>query len=274
MRGERNNWKIEAALVFAAAVALAPIALLTLTAFKSENEVLALESLIPREWTLENFRRVLDTPEEVPIGRWFFNSLLIASATTALVLAVSSLAAYVLVRLRPPGSRLIFSIIVGTMMVPGQILLVPLYQILDQLHWIDTPMALVFPGAAGAFGTFMLAQFFRGIPVELEEAAVLDGCGRFGVFRHVVLPLGAPAFATLAIFTFIGSWNNFIAPLVFLDSLRNYTLPVGIALFQSSYAAEYGVTFAASFLSTLPVLAAFLLFQRHIVQSVALTGLK
>lgn len=270
----RNPLWPEALLVFSGLAALAPLVLLVLTAFKPEPEVLNFEAVLPREWTWANFTRILGTPEEVPVGRWFFNSLFISGATTLVVLAVSSLAAYAITRLRPPGSNALFWLLVATMMIPGQVLLVPLYLILNQLRWIDTPMALIFPGAAGAFGTFLLSQFFRGIPRELEEAAVIDGCGRLAIFFNIILPLGRPALATLAIFTFIGAWNDFMGPLVLMDSIRNYTLPVGIALFQSSYASEYGLTFAASVLSTLPVLVVFLLFQRHIIQSVASSGIK
>lgn len=257
-----------------ALVSVAPLALMVLTAFKSEGEVLALDRILPRAWTLDNFRRILGTPEEIPIARWFGNSLFISTATTLLVVTVSSLAAYGLVRLRPRGSAFVLAAVICTMMVPAQILLVPVYQILNFLGLIDTPAALIFPAGAGAFGVFLLCQFFRDLPVELEEAACLDGCGRWGIFWHVVLPTARPALATLAIFTFVGSWNNFMAPLVFLDSLREYTLPVGIALFQSSYAVEFGLTFAASVLSTVPVLIAFLVFQRHIIRSVALSGMK
>ncbi|HZP82179.1 MAG TPA: carbohydrate ABC transporter permease, partial [Chthonomonadaceae bacterium] len=159
-------------------------------------------------------------------------------------------------------------------MVPGQILLVPVYLILNRLGWLDTPFALIVPAGAGAFGVFLLHQFFLGIPKDLEEAAALDGCSRFGIFRHIVLPLSRPALATLGIFTFVGAWNDFLGPLVFLDSVDKYTLPVGIALFQTSYSAEYGLTLAASVLCTAPVLLVFLLFQRQIIQGIALTGLK
>src|SRR4029079_11058574 len=134
--------------------------------------------------------------------------------------------------------------------------------------------ALIVPAGGGAFGFFMLHQFFLGIPAELEEAAALDGCSRMGIFRNVILPLSRPALATLAIFTFVGSWNDFLGPLVFLDSVEKYTLPVGVALFQTSYYAEYGLTLSAAVLCTLPVVIAFLLFQRNIIQSIALTGLK
>ncbi len=275
MKHESKNplWP-EVFLILSGLAAVAPLVLLAVTAFKPETEVLNFQAVLPRHWTWANFVRILGTPEEVPVARWFFNSVFIASATTLVVLTVSSLAAYALVRLRPPGSGVVLGVLVATMMIPGQVLLVPLYLILNQIGWIDTPMALIFPGAAGAFGTFMLSQFFRGIPRELEEAAVIDGCGRFSIFMHIILPLARPALATLAIFTFIGTWNDFSGPLVLLDSISHYTLPVGIALFQSSYASEYGLTFAASVLSTIPVLVVFLIFQRNIIQSVAFTGIK
>ena len=185
-----------------------------------------------------------------------------------------TLAAYGLARLNLPGKKWVFAIIVATLMVPGQILLVPVYLILNRLGWLDSPLALIIPAGAGAFGVFLLHQFFLGIPRELEEAAALDGCSRLGIYWRVVLPLSRPVLATLGIFTFVGSWNDFLGPLVFLDSVDKYTLPVGIALFQTSYYTEYGLTLAASVLCTLPVLIVFLIFQRQIIQGVALTGLK
>jgi len=159
-------------------------------------------------------------------------------------------------------------------MVPGQLLLVPVYLILNKLGWLDTPLALIIPAGGGAFGFFMLHQFFLGIPRDLEEAATIDGCSAWGIFWHIILPLSRGPLATLTIFTFVGSWNDFLGPLVFLDSVDKYTLPVGVALFQTSYYAEYGLTLAAAVLCTLPVILAFLIFQRNIIQSIALTGLK
>ena len=158
--------------------------------------------------------------------------------------------------------------------VRWQILLVPVYLLLHKLGWLDTPLALIVPAGAGAFGFFLLHQFFLGIPKDLEEAAALDGCSRWGTFRNVVLPLSKPALATLGIFTFVGSWNDFLGPLVFLDSVDKYTLPVGIALFQTSYSSEYALTLSASVLCTLPVIVVFLLFQKHIIEGIALSGLK
>jgi len=274
-RSARNtSWLITAIMALGAIVFVLPIALIVITAFKPDAEIVNFRGVLPHAGTLQNFRDILGSPEEIPIAHWFGNSLLISTLVTLLVLTVDSLAAYGLARLNLPGKRWVFGLIVATLMVPGQILLVPVYLILNRLGWLDTPLALIVPAGAGAFGVFLLHQFFLNIPRDLEEAAALDGCSRLGIYFHVALPLSIPALATLGIFTFIGSWNDFLGPLVFLDSVDKYTLPVGIALFQTSYYAEYGLTLAASVLCTLPVLIAFLLFQKHIIQGIALTGLK
>jgi multiple sugar transport system permease protein len=258
----------------AAALFVLPVVLIFLTAFKPESEIIHFRSLLPEAWTLANFRHIFTNTEEVPMFRWLFNSLFVSTCVTVLVLAVDSMAAYALSRLDLPGGRLVFALIIGTLMVPGQILLVPVYLILNKLGWLDTPLALIVPAGAGAFGVFLLTQFFRTIPKELEEAAALDGCSRWGVYWHVMLPLSRPALATLAILTFCGSWNDFLAPLVFLDSSEKLTLPVGVALFQSSYASEYALTLAASVVCTAPVLLIFLLFSKQIIRGISTAGLK
>lgn len=254
--------------------ALLPVAAIFLTAFKKETEIVHFAGLLPREWTMENFRAIFENSEEIPILRWLFNSVLVSSSATLLVLLVDSLAAYCFARLRPPGGRLVLGAIVATLMVPGQVLLVPMYLILDGLGWIDTPLALIVPASAGAFGVFLLNQFFLGIPRELEEAVAIDGCSRLGAWWHVVLPVSRPALAALGILTFVGVWNDFLGPLVFIDSATQYTLPVGIALFQSSYRVQYGLTLAASVVCTLPVIVLFVLLQRHIIEGVSFAGLK
>ncbi len=261
-------------VILGAILFLLPIALIFITAFKPDSEIIHFESLIPNRWTLDNFREIFGTSEEIPIFRWLFNSLFISSSVTFLVLFVDSMAAYALARLDLPGKKITFALIIATMMIPGQILLVPVYLILNWLGWIDTPFALIVPAGAGAFGVFLLRQFFKAIPKELEEAAIIDGCSKWRIYWHIILPLSKPALATLGIFTFMGSWNDFMGPLVFLDSLDKYTLPVGVALFQTRYYAEYGITLAACVICTLPVLIVFVLFQKHIIKGIALTGLK
>ena len=186
-----------------------PVVLMLITAFKPDAEIIHFRGILPQHPTTQNFRDILFNPEEIPVARWFANSVFISSSVTLLVLTVDSLAAYGLARLELPGKKWLFPFIVATLMVPGQILLVPVYLILNQLGWLDTPLALIVPAGAGAFGVFLLHQFFLSIPKNLEEAATLDGCTRFGIYWRVVLPLSKPALATLGIFCFIGSWNDF-----------------------------------------------------------------
>ena len=265
---------LEGLLLLGALLFLAPVLLMALTSFKPDSEIIRFTGVLPHQWTLDNYREILGSPEEIPLLRWFFNSVFISSSITLLVLTVDALAAYGLARLNLPGKKPFMILILAMLMVPGQIMLVPMYLILNQLGWLDSPLSLIVPAGAGVFGVFLLHQFFVGIPKDLEEAAILEGCNRFQVFWHVILPLSKPALATLGIFTFMGAWNDFVGPLVFLDSVEKYTMPVGIALFQTSYYAEYGITLAAAMLCTLPTLIAFLLFQRQIVEGISMSGLK
>lgn len=272
--GSSKRYAIEAVVIVVSVLFLAPVVLIYLTSFKPDSEIIQFQGLIPHHPTLQNFRHILGAPEEIPIFRWLFNSFFISTCATVLVLAVTSLAAYALARLHLPGGKLLFGVIIATLMVPGQILLVPNYLILTALGWVDTPLALIVPAGAGAFGVFLLHQFFKAVPKELEEAAELDGCSRFQTFWHIMLPQAKPALATLGLLTFVGSWNDFLGPLVFLDSTNQFTLPVGVALFQGSYTIEYGLTLAACVVCTTPILIIFFLFQEHIVQAVSMGGMK
>lgn len=269
-----RRWLIEAVLLFMAFLYLMPIVLIFLTSFKPDAEILRFQGLFPRVWTLENYQEIWANSAEIPILRWLWNSFFISTCVTILVLTVTSLCAFALCRLNLPGRKSVITMIVATMMVPGQILLIPVYLILNALGWLDSPRALIIPAGAGAFGVFLLYQFFKHIPKDLEDAAAIDGCSAFGIYWHVALPLSRAALAALAIFTFTGSWNDFLGPLIFLESLDRYTLPVGIALFQSSYASDYNLLFTACVVCTVPVLIAFLIFQKHIMRGVALSGLK
>lgn len=262
------------AMSLIAVIFLSPVVLMFLTSFKPESEVLNPTSAFPRHWTLANYAQVLNWSEEAPFGRWLLNSVFISTSVTLLVIVFSSMAAYGITRLRLPGGGVFLGIVVASMMIPAQLFLVPVYLMLSRLHWLDTPAALIVPATAGGFGVFMLSQFMRAVPEAVEEAALIDGCSLFGVYHRVTLPLCAPAIATLGILTFIGSWNDFLGPLVYMDSVRNYTLPVGIALYQGSYYTQYGLTLATSALSMTPLVIVFMIFQRKIIESMASTGLK
>jgi multiple sugar transport system permease protein len=207
------------------------------------------------------------------VWRWTFNSVFVSLSVTALVLVVDSMAAYAYSRLRWRGRDRLFAVLVATMLVPGQVLMIPAYLLIRGLGLFDTYGALILPAGAGAFGVFLLRQFFMTIPHELVEAARLDGCGPLGVFRHVILPLSAPALATLGIFTFMGTWNAFEGPLIFTDRIVMRTLPIGITIFQGRYNTEYGPMMAAAALAAIPVVVAFLVFQRYIIKGISLTGL-
>jgi multiple sugar transport system permease protein len=265
---------IEVLIILGGLISIAPLILALLTSFKPEGEIIHFQSLLPQDWTLENYKQVLLSPEETPILMWLYNSLFISSMVTLLVLTTTSMAAYSIARLRPPGSRLVLYTMIATLMIPLQVFLIPVYLILEFLHLIDTHWALILPAGSNVFGVFLLHQFFLGVPRELEEAAEIDGCSALRIYWHLVLPLSRPALATLGIFVFVGAWNDFLGPLVFLESTRKLTLPVGIALYQTSYFTEYGLTLAASILATLPAIVIFLLFQKRIIEGVSLTGLK
>jgi multiple sugar transport system permease protein len=238
-----------------------PIAMMFLTSFKAEGEVLNPASVIPKQWTTQNYRNVLEWSEEAPFGRWLLNSVFVSSSVTFLVLTFSSMAAFAISRLKVRGGKQFLGLVVFSMMVPGQLFLIPVYFILSKLHWLDTPAALIIPATASGFGVFMLSQFMQAVPSAVEEAALIDGCTPAKVFANVTLPLCSPALATLGVLTFIGSWNDYVSPLVYMDSVRNYY-------------TEYGRTLATSVLASVPLLCVFLVFQRQIVESMASSGLK
>lgn len=273
-RSPGRRFAVALVMLGVAGMFVAPLLLMIAASFKPEREVLDPTSLLPREPTLANYQYVLNYSEEAPVLLWLVNSVFISTSVTVCVLVTSSLAAYGLTRLRPPGSERLLSTIVVTMMLPAQLFFVPVFLILTWLGWLDTPAALIVPPIASGFGVFMLSSFMRAIPRSIEEAALMDGCTPLGVFWHVNVPLCAPSMATLGIFTFIGSWNDYVGPLIYLDSVRNYTLPVGIALYQTSYYTEYGLTLATSVLATLPLVTFFFVFQRQIIESMSTTGLK
>lgn len=274
MNRRPHPWILEVVVGLLAGIYLLPLLFLGLVSLKPKSEILVFDQILPVQWTMEHYHRLFSNAEVIPIGSWLANSFLISSFTTLLVVVISALAAYAISRLEPNWGRWFLVLLAAAMMLPGQVLLVPMYLILNALGWLDSPRALVIPAAAGAFGVFMLTRFFRTIPDELEAAAEIDGCGAWGKFLHVGLPHARSALVALGIITFIGTWNDFLGPLVFLDSIRKYTLPVGLALFQSSYANDYGLLFAASVVSSFPLLVVFVIFQAQIVRGISFTGMK
>ena len=286
-------------LVAIATIMLIPLLWLTLTAFKASTETIFPQTenifefftgLIPRQPTWDNFVRVLcntstpgwdscmaalfDADSPQPFGRYFLNSFWIASLTVTLNLLFCSLAAYPLARLNFAGKDWIFTAVVSTIMIPFQIVMIPLYVLTVKLGLTNTYLGVIFPTIASAFGIFLLRQAFQGVPKELEEAARIDGCTELGIWWHVMLPSVRPALVTLAIFVFIGSWSEFLWPLLVLDEIHSYTLPLGVARLASFDSIDWRLTAAGSVISIAPILLFFLIMQRYIVPSEVGSGLK
>jgi multiple sugar transport system permease protein len=229
--------------------------------------------LIPLNPTLDSYQQVL-TQQDLRLDLWLRNSLFAASLYTTAVLLVCSPAAYAFARLRFPGNRVLFAVLLLTVMIPSQVTLIPNFLLMRDLGWLDTFWALVVPGSANVFGVFLLRQFFMQIPAELEEAAILDGASYWGRFTKVVLPLSTNALTALAIFVFLGHYNDLFWPFIVTSSIETRTLPVGLTILNQSYAGQYRpLVLAGAVLSTVPILLVYALFQRRIIQGVMLTGM-
>jgi multiple sugar transport system permease protein len=252
---------------------LMPLAWMLVTSLKPFDEWLT-PNWIPRNPSLNNFASVFRDPT-LPVTRWFFNSLFIATVFTGLILFIDSLAAYAYARMEFPGKNVLFSLLLATLVMPGIMFLIPNYLTIARLDWLRTYQGVIAPGLSGVFGVFFLRQFFQSIPREMEEAAYIDGAGVWRTFFSVVLPLSGGALATLGVITFLGSWNDFLWPLLIVGSDRQLqTLPVGLATLQGQYTFDYGKLMAGALVVTVPVLVLYLFAQRYIVESIATTGIK
>jgi len=242
------------------------------TSLKDMREVLANPfSIIPRDITLINYKNVV---KSIPIVRFFINSLIVSVTITASQLFTCSLSAYAFARLKFPFRDGLFYILLGTMMIPQHVIMIPVYIILNFFRLIDTYAAMIVPFISGAFGTFLLRQFFLTIPKELEEAATLDGCGHLRFLFRIMLPLSRPILATLAIFTFMWSWNNYLWPLIVTNRIEIRTLQYGLAMFKEEGGLNWGQLMAGTTIATVPILVMFLVMQRQFIQGITLTGLR
>lgn len=259
-----------ALLALGSIVMLFPFLWMLISAFKDIREILGL-NFFPKVWTLQNFQQVLF---ETRFPRWFWNSLVVAALTTLSVLFFCSLVGYTLTRLRFPGRRAIFILILSTLMVPTEMLVIPWYVMSTQFGWVNSYWGLIFPGLIPAFGVFLMRQFFQTLPRDLFDAARVDGVSEFGVFWRIGLPLVRSALAALGIFAFIGNWNAFLWPLIIAKTPGMRTVPVGIAFFSGEAGTAWNLIMAANALAILPVLLIFFIFQRQIIEGVVLTGTK
>lgn len=259
-------------LLIFAVLWIIPLAWAIDTALKPESETTTVPvSWIPSHFTLDSFAQVLSAGG---LLRWYANSAITSIVITIVTVILASLAAYGFSRVRFSGKGLVFWLIMAGIMVPPQILIVPLFTEINAFRMVDTYWGIILPQIAAPFAVFILKQFFDGIPHELGEAAIVDGASQFRVFWQIWLPLARPAIAAVAIFTFVGSWNNFIWPFIAITNTSMMTIPVGLANVQSAYGIHYAQIMASAVLGGLPLLIAFMFFQKQIVQGIAGTGLK
>jgi multiple sugar transport system permease protein len=258
-------------LAAGAAIMLLPFVWMVSTSLKAPADIF----VYPPQWLPNPVRwsNYADVMRVLPFGRYVLNTTLVASSVTALHLLVSSLAAYAFARLRFPGRNRLFLAYLATLMVPGQVTLIPNFLIVKYLGWLDTYQALIVPQAFSAFGTFLLRQFFLTIPRELEDAARIDGASALDVYWRIILPLSGPALATLGVFTFTAQWNNFLWPLIVINDEQLRTLTVGLRALVGQFTVQYQLLMAGSVIALVPMLVVFLLAQRFFVRGIALTGL-
>jgi len=257
-------------LVAGALIVLVPFIYMLATSLETNAQIGSLTpQFIPQPFEWGNYQSVW---QQLPIGRFFINSLIVAVAITSCQVMTASLAAYAFARLRFPGRSALFAVYLATLIIPFQVTLIPNYILIHYMGWHNTYQGMIAPFVSSVFSTFLLRQFFLTLPADLEEAALLDGAGHFAIYSRVVMPLAKPALAALVIFAFLGSWNNFLWPLVVVDTESLKTLPLGIIEFQSQYTIQWNLLMVGASLSLIPVLAVYVVAQRWIVEGIALTG--
>lgn len=259
-------------LILWAVVSLLPLYWMFSSSFKSVTAVVKL----PPEWfpvhpTMKNYINLLS---QAPVLRWIFNSAVVAFAVTGNAMLTCSMAGYALAKKKFPGDKFIFWLCVGTMMVPWQVWIIPLFKIVVRLGWVNTYTGLIVPALACPFGVFLMRQFTQTLPSELIDAGRIDGCGEFGIYWRIILPLSKPALALLGIFIFVASWNNFIWPLIVTSSGSMRTLPVGLTTLQTQFRTDYGLLMAGSSLAALPVIILFLGFQKYFIKEMTLGAIR
>ncbi|GHH65952.1 carbohydrate ABC transporter permease [Promicromonospora soli] len=264
---------LNVALLAGLAASLGPLVWMVVSSVKPEGEIRQFPpTLIPDQVTWTNYTELFAS---LNFPRYFLNSVVVALVVTVGSVLFSAMVGYALAKLDFPGRRALFALVMGTLMVPGMVTFVPLFVLVANLDLINTYAALVLPFLAAPFGVFLMRQFMLDVPDELLDAARVDGAGEFRTFFRIVLPQTRPALATLGILTFLGSWNNFLWPLVAVQSADKYTLPVALALYSTGQnTVQYGLLVAGATVIVLPILIVFLALQRHIVQGISTTGLK
>ncbi|QQQ64313.1 carbohydrate ABC transporter permease [Paenarthrobacter ureafaciens] len=266
-----GSWTSHILLILTALITLVPFIWMISTALKPSGEVFSTPpSLIGSSIQWGNFA---DAWNYLPFGRFMLNGVLVSALGTLIVVSTSAMAAYAFSRLRWRGRNGVFLIYLGTLMIPQEVLIVPMFILMRDLGWVNSYQALIIPWAFTAFGTFLLRQFFLTLPDELEDAARIDGANRFVSFTKILLPLVRPALGTLAVFTFIGYWNSFLWPLLIVSDVNMATVPLGLNMFLGQTGNQWNLLMAASTISILPSVLMVLGLQRYLVKGIALSGL-
>ena len=253
-------------------IMLGPYLYIFSSSFKETYTLISIPpQLIPEQFVWDNYTYILS---ELPFVLWFFNTILVALLVTVGTVLVDALAAYAFAKKEFYGRDFLFGLMLATIMIPGALLLIPAFLITNWLGLLNSYGGLIIPALANVLGVFLLRQFMMTLPEELEHAARIDGCSDFGVFWRIILPLSAPALATLSIVVFTSQWNNLVWPLVVLNDKDLYTLPLGLALLRSEFQVNYGITSAAAFLSVVPLLVVFLFLQRYFLEGLTVGAVK
>lgn len=255
---------------------LYPVFWLLSSSLKPTTDIFTHQGLWPRSITLDHYSNGWFGLRNIQFGRFFVNSIVLCVIAVIGVVLSSSMAAFAFARISFPLRGLFFALMLGTIMLPGHVTLIPQYIMFHEVGWVDTYLPLTVPKFVGeAFYIFLIVQFIRGIPRELDESAKIDGCGWFTLYTRIILPLCLPALMTAAIFTFLGTWDDFFSQLIYLSDIKKLTVPLGLRLFlDSSGSSNWGAVFAMSVLSILPSLAIFFMGQKYFTQGIATTGLK
>ncbi len=264
-------------LILIGAVLFAPFVLAALGSFKTGAEIIAYPpQFLPNEWLTENWVRVWNTDfgQGATFPRWLFNTAFLSVAIAVAEVIACSMAAYAFARLRFPGRDAVFNFMLATMMIPGAVTLIPAFVLMSKLQLLNSYWSLLLPGIVSAGAIFMLTQFLKSIPRDLEEAAVIDGASQFQIYKDVVLPLARPALLTVFILQFQAMWNNFLTPLLYLSSPRMWVLNVALASFRQQYQAQYNLVLVGAMFNAIPVLILFFLFSKYYIEGVAYAGVK
>lgn len=269
----RGRWILYAVLTILLVVVITPFVWMIMGSFKTQGELLqSPPTWWPETATLDNYTQLFS---RLNFKQYFFNSTVVAVCVTAGNLLFCSMLGYALAMLDFKGKKPLFAVVMGTLMIPGVVTFVPLFVLVANIGLIDTLPGLILPFLAAPFGVFLMRQFFLGLPKDLLDAGRVDGAGELRIFRQIFLPLAGPALATLGILTFLGSWNNFLWPLVVAQQEKTYTLPVALALYSTGQnSTQYGLLLAGATVVVVPVLAIFLIFQRRVIEGIATTGIK